>query len=260
MLDYETILLGFLGIAESLNLTTRSQPVEVFDCCAFQILYESRSQQMLTFENMKDVCEFEKLFLEHPDYPLFCLTHDAQGANTKCLPERNSLASQFFDFSNVTNCQKLNETSYDALVGPIAADTDSFFRGDDSSLARSVLTLAGPLGADTTGNKAFGSLVIDQTDAQFVYYSDFFLDVEKQIFARYGIDPSPLFTSPYNSGSIAIGKDVNVRFLTRALYIVEIVRLSDNDVAFVAFAIILVYVFSYVHVVSIGFAAVECYV
>lgn len=257
MIEYETVLLGLFALGKSLNLTARSQLVEVFDCCGFQILYEARSREVLSIENVKAICEFEKLFLQHSDYPLFCLTTEAKGVDSFCVPQTQSLASQFYDFSNATDCSSLTESRYNETVSPLISGREVFFLGDDRSIARSLLNLAGPLGADTTKGNAFGSLLVDQTGDQFEFYADFFANIEKSIFASYNIQANQLFNTPYNSRSISISDDIEVRYYSTPLYGAEVLRLADSDVAFVTFAIALVYVFSYFHVVSLSFVLGE---
>lgn len=251
VMDYEVLVMGFKEMARSVNVTTRSLPVEAFDCCAFKIMYESRSADVVSMNNVKAMCEFESLFVKAPTRPLYCKTAKAQGMNTDCDLEDTSLVGQFYDFSSDFACDDLNAETFEAAREAILTDDDSFFFGDSFKMGRSQYNLGGPLGPDTTNGKNFSSVLLDTGDPQYSYYEDFMVSVESIIFRKYGIDPEPMFSLPYHVGSIALNDDLSVRFFSQVLYNVQLDKSAMTDATFVVFAIILVYIFSYVHIVSI---------
>ena len=249
VIDFETVALGISEAAQSLNITSRSQYVDGFECCRFELIYEAQGQ-VFTLANLQEICEFEQLVFQNPDYPLLCKTDDARGNETRCSIEPSSLSHAFYDFNYPVACASLNESSFnESLAALYSHRQGSFFTGENGGSAVSRIVLGGPLGADSTGGKSYETLVAYGSEEQFVYYKDFFLSMEKSIFARYGVEQSPSFSTPYSMKKLPIGNGLKVRFYTYALFVEELSRVANNDITFVLFAIVLVYCFSYFHVV-----------
>lgn len=243
--DYETVILALAETAMTFNLTSRSRFVDSYQCCSIKMIYQS-PHTILTLENVQDICEFEKLIFEDPQYPLYCRTDSPQGNLTKCSTMSTSLAGSFYDFSAPVDCAALNESEFQRKLSSINHPV-----WEENSTLRSQITLGGPLGSDTTQDTAFTSLVGDVTEKQFSYYSRFYKSIEEAIFVKYAVPSPGLFETPYHMRSLPLGKDVTARFYAYPIYVLEFTRTADKDVTFVIFAILLVYGFSYLHVVSL---------
>ena len=249
--DYEVMVMGFKDMAKSFNMTSRSRPVESFDCCSFKMIYESKSREVLSLSNMKAICEFERILVEDPTRPLFCKTSKAEGMQTICDPDENSLAAQFYDFSKDLDCGKLNEVQYEEALDDLSTAEENFHTEKTRRFARSQFTLGGPLGPDSTDGRAFTTLMLDPSDPQYKFYEKYYVSVESRIFKAYGVNPDPLFSLPYHIGSIPLNEDLSVRFFAQVLYNTQLDKSALTDATFVVFAIILVYIFSYFHIVSL---------
>lgn len=215
-------------------------------------MYEFDSSEradVFTQENVKAFCEFESFFLNHPDYPLYCKTADPKGYNTSCDPQDSSVVSIFYDTSQASlACELLDQAYIDSKLS-LLEESESSFVGNDGNLLRSKLEVAGPLGADSTFDKDFGSIIISTTGEQYAIFRDFFVSVQELIFLSFDLDIDPLFSSPYHVTNIPINVNSRVRFYSEPLYQLDTIRTGEKDVSFVVFAILLVYAFSYNHVV-----------
>jgi len=240
-----------------------------FDDATLILVYESMSGNMLTPENIQVIRSVERIILEHPLWPEYCMLLSVD--EKECVPPQ-SLVSLFYptceaDVVNATDAANLRELvpfvcgdaepqqlKFDGLgtkqlpmelvLSMIRNDTfrygfmlsREFLETNESRFARSAAYIGFPI--DPSKSKA------DQ--AQFVR-EQFLNDIAAEIRSLLGIKAS-MFRSAYlDEGYVG---DVKVRFLASTLADEEFAAIASGDFLWASFSILGVWSYMWWHIGS----------
>eukprot|EP00924_Labyrinthula_sp_SR-Ha-C_P005077 snap_masked-scaffold_1-processed-gene-20.21-mRNA-1 protein AED:1.00 eAED:1.00 QI:0/-1/0/0/-1/1/1/0/1001 len=251
----------------------RSQPVFL---TLVSIIYEwsddAEEEDIFTAENIRDICLFESIYLGTEDFRKFCITGDAQGAQTVCSPQILSMVSlNFYSLdsfqSEETRCPLLEDGEVldirDSMLN--SSSTLSFFDRSVTAVdivdavsprTKSAFIAGGPLGSDTTGDENLEFNRIPSTSAdslgkQVEIYGEY-LSSLRSAMEEYTTFQSSFFRSGY-FGDLKFGADnqLKVRYINAQFEGDELGAIVGADLTLLGFAILLVGGFIFLHIGSI---------
>lgn len=247
------------------NLETGFRTTPIF-LLAPLIMYEwadkSRTDDIVTPENLEAICEFEKLIFGDPDFPLFCVTEEAKGLDTECdLSTLPLLTTAFYqNVSAEMDCTppSVDEINFIKLFLLFGDQTKFFFDvaveesvAANSLKLRSTLPVGGPLGPDSTNGKAeFLTPIKDDVDESYPFYQDFFVKVQKKLDNYVGVADTLLQTGYATPALIGGEKQLEVRYYSIPWEDYEFDLLYPTEFVIVFFSIIVVGFIMFYHTKS----------
>jgi len=222
--------------------TVRSEEI---DFLAVSFLYQwndGREEQILGIENLKKICEFQALVTSNEDFPRFCPPETtANGTLTVCSDQAFDIVSKVYTTPQLQNdCPLLDPTDVQNTLTNLALNepevffffTTKEFNGfsDVLTKTRSQVGIFGPLGPDSDPEgEGFTETLDDDSSRQFDVYEDFLLEVEKSVFAEFGLETTTPFGSAYDIGAFDLGDGLQVRIYNGVWETQEFERLVAWD-------------------------------
>lgn len=245
------------------NLPVRSEDVWY---APFSFIYEwaddNREDEIFTSANLRRMCQFQSIITADSAFPKFCKPEgEPNGTNTICADQAYDIVSKIYPtFEEQKTCPELTSAEFTSRFLSLAANPEDLYfflerrissASDVRLKTRSQLSLYGPLGSDTTGGKRYAATSDEDTDEQGQLYKSFTFDMEKKIFAEWGMSTVIPFNSVYNVHALSLGDGLQVRFYNNFLVTEEFQRLVSWDQLLVGGSVFLVGVAMMLHLRSL---------
>eukprot|EP00924_Labyrinthula_sp_SR-Ha-C_P003264 augustus_masked-scaffold_15-processed-gene-4.6-mRNA-1 protein AED:1.00 eAED:1.00 QI:0/-1/0/0/-1/1/1/0/987 len=221
-------------------------------------------EDIFTAQNLKDICDLERILVGTDEFKKFCVTDFANGTSTVCSVTSLPMVSlQFYGLDEA--CVLLDQNQVDEVRERLLNNTQTVSFFDASVLeveleaavsprSKSTFIAGGPLGIDTTEDKEFTRIPVTNADfngVQAALYEEYMINLKDKLEDYLHLENTFFRSGYFNDLKFGESRQLRIRYSNQFFETEELLAIVVSDVRLLLFAIFLVGFLVYVHLRSV---------